>query len=65
MPDVSMELMKSVLLLLFITKCQRPQLCRNLCGWPVSMADFGPVDVIHAFKHVEIIQEGGLLERIP
>jgi hypothetical protein len=65
MPDVSMELMKSMLPLLFITKCERPQLCGNICGWTVSMADFGPVDVVYAFEHVKMIQEGGLMERTP
>ena len=65
MPDVSMELMESVLPLLFITKCERPQLCGNVDRWTVSMTDFEPVDVIYAFKHVEMIQECGLPIELP
>ena len=52
--------MESTLPLLFITKCERPQLCGNVDGWTVSMADFGPLDVIYAFKHVEMLLEASV-----
>src|SRR4030095_7477154 len=54
MNDVAPKVPASILALLGVVGQQSADQIRHVFGWPISVAEFAPVDAIEGFKHREL-----------